>query len=35
VKRVRIFVHPRIAEPLRARSDIPAIIDEAIDRSNS
>ncbi|MEN0111238.1 MAG: HD domain-containing protein [Planctomycetota bacterium] len=31
VKRVRLFVHPRIAEDARALRNVPALIDEAID----
>ena len=30
VKRVRLFVHPRLAETLRTRSDLSALLDEAI-----
>lgn len=35
VKRVRVFVHPRIAEDARAVRDLPAMINEAIDRADS
>ena len=33
VKRVRVIVHPRLAEPLRAIDDLGALINEAIDRT--
>ena len=32
VKRVRVFVHPRLAEDARKLRSLPALIDEAIDR---
>ncbi len=32
VKRVRIFVHPRLADDARALGDVPTLIHEAIDR---
>ncbi len=35
VKRVRVFVHPRIAADARAVRDLPAMMDEAIDRADS
>ena len=32
VKRVRIFVHPRLVDDLRSRKDLPELTSEALDR---
>jgi HD superfamily phosphohydrolase len=32
VKKVRVFAHPRVAEPLRGRSDLGPLIEEAVKR---
>ena len=35
VKRVRLFVHPRLAEDTRSLTGLPALIEEAVDRANA